>query len=77
MLAEWIAIVNLKNKLLSRNRMYEENRNLAFDMRTAGRAAATANHADAIFVIWLGSHMQPCSSGIGTGHPSLSTGFDL
>jgi hypothetical protein len=59
MLAEWIAIVNLKNKLLSRNRMYEETRNLAFDMRTAGCAAATANHAGAIFVIWPGSQVQP------------------
>ncbi|WP_148225074.1 hypothetical protein [Paraburkholderia phytofirmans] len=48
MVTEWIAIVNLKNKLLSRNRMYEENRYLAFDMRTKGQRRATVTNTEAI-----------------------------
>ncbi|MFM0226553.1 hypothetical protein [Paraburkholderia dipogonis] len=45
--------------------MYEEKRYLAFDMKTAGCAGATANHAGAIFATGPRSRVQPRSSGIG------------
>jgi hypothetical protein len=40
MLAEWIDIVNLKNKSASTKRKYEENNYCAFDMSGAPRPAA-------------------------------------
>jgi len=42
MLAEWIDIVNLKNKFASEKRMYEENHYCVFDMNaSAGRAPSS------------------------------------
>jgi hypothetical protein len=71
MLAEWLAIVNLKNKLLSKNRMYEENRYLAAHMRTADCSAATANPCRRDFDVWPQSGSQPRCSGVGRRRASM------
>ncbi|WP_168793257.1 hypothetical protein [Paraburkholderia aromaticivorans] len=72
MLAEWLAIVNLKNKLLSRNRMYEENRYRAFDMRTGvagaprqGILARFRRLAAKWLPVWFFRHRQVASERVG------------
>jgi hypothetical protein len=64
MLAEWLAIVNLKNKLLSRNRTYEENRYRLFDVTLMSGTRANASSAGTIFITLPQSRAQRCSSGI-------------
>jgi hypothetical protein len=66
MLAEWIDIVNLKNKFPSEKKMYEENHYRVFDMNArtgrtpSGRPRrAIRRHAADPHGTWLSSHPGP------------------
>jgi hypothetical protein len=64
MLAEWIDIVNLKNKLASEKRMYEENHYCVFDMNASASLAISGGpwrtlhgHTADPHGTWLSSHL--------------------
>ena len=68
MLAEWIDIVNLKNKFASEKRMYEENHYCVFDMGDSPGPAPYCGHRRTAYGqtadphgTWLSSHLRPTS----------------